>query len=70
VQAALAVSGESLNDFVARAAVTEAEAALADRRVFVLEDAAWNELEKLLRRPAKRIPELGKLMAQPSALEH
>ncbi len=69
VQAALAGSGESLNDFVARAAVSAAEDALADRRAFVLDEDAWVKLDKLLRKPPRRIPELAKLMNESSVLD-
>lgn len=69
VRAALDRSGESLNDFIARHAVAAAQDELADRRVFILDDAAWTELQLTLGRPARRIAELGKLMGQPSVLE-
>ncbi|TNC47361.1 DUF1778 domain-containing protein [Mumia zhuanghuii] len=39
-----------------------AEDTLADRRVFRLDDAARTEFAAILDRPAKRIPELAKLL--------
>ena len=46
-----------------------AEADLADRRVFVLDDAAWTDLQALLDRPPSPKPELARLLANPSILE-
>lgn len=62
IRDAAAVSGQSLTDFVTAAAVTRAEDALADRRVFRLDDAAWAEFAAILDRPAQRIPELARLL--------
>ena len=69
VRAFLERSGESLNDFIARHAVAAAEEALADRRVFLVDDLAWAELQGVLDRPPRRIPELAKLMGRPSVLD-
>ena len=46
--------------------MTSAEDTLADRRVFRLDDAAWNEFTAILDRPAKRIPDLAKLLNEPA----
>ncbi len=62
-------SGESLNDYVVRNCVTAAENDLADRRVFVVDDAAWNQLQALLDAPPVHRPEVAKLLADPSVLE-
>ncbi|MBN7554211.1 type II toxin-antitoxin system TacA family antitoxin [Mycobacteroides abscessus] len=69
VRRVLDVTGESLNDYVVRHAVQAAEADLADRRVFVLDDAAWIDLQALLDRPPSPKPELARLLANPSILE-
>ncbi|MDQ3307415.1 MAG: DUF1778 domain-containing protein [Actinomycetota bacterium] len=37
-------------------------AALADRRVFRLDDTAWAEFSAILDRPAQRVPELAMLL--------
>jgi len=66
IRDAAAVTGQSLTEFVTAAAVTRAEDTLADRRVFRLGDAAWTEFAALLDRPAKRIPELAKLLNEPA----
>jgi uncharacterized protein (DUF1778 family) len=64
IRDAAAVSGQSLTDFVTAAAVTRAEDTLADRPVFRLDDAAWTEFSAILDRPARRIPELAKLLSE------
>lgn len=65
----LETTGESLNEYVVRHAVEAAEADLADRRVFTLDDAAWSEFEALLRRPPTNKPRLLKLLSNPSVLD-
>lgn len=62
IRDAAAATGQSLTDFVTMAAVTRAEETLADRRAFRLDDAAWAEFSAILDRPARRIPELAKLL--------
>lgn len=47
-------------------ALTRALDTLADRRVLRLDDAAWTEFAAILDRPAKRIPELVKLLNEPA----
>jgi len=64
IRDAAASSGQSLTDFVTAAAVTRAEDTLADRRVFRLDDAAWAEFSAILDRPARRIPDLAKLLSE------
>jgi uncharacterized protein (DUF1778 family) len=61
--------GETVSDYVLRHAVEAAEADLADRRVFVVDDAAWNELQAALNRPPKPARALRKLLSKPSVLE-
>jgi uncharacterized protein (DUF1778 family) len=61
--------GESANDYVLRHAVEAAEMDLADRRVFVLDDGAWTELQKLLSDPPAIPPAMIKLLTNPSVLE-
>ena len=69
VRKVLDESGESLNDFVVRHAVQAARDDLADHRVFVVEDDAWNELQQLLARPPEAKPAVTKMLANPSVLE-
>ena len=61
--------GESANDFVVRHAVEAAEMELADRRVFVVDDEAWDELQELLSQPPSLPPAIVKLLSNPSVLE-
>jgi uncharacterized protein (DUF1778 family) len=62
--------GESTNDYVLRHAVEAAELDLADRRVFVLDDAAWNDLQGLLSAtPSQFPPAMARLLSQQSVLE-
>ncbi len=69
VRRVLDATGESLNEYVVRHAVEAAHDDLTDRRVFVLDDAAWGELQHLLDRPPALKPELAKLLSNPSVLE-
>ncbi len=69
VRRVLESTGESLSEYVVRHAVEAAEADLADRRVFTLDDDAWDELQALLDRPPTSKPELAKLLSTPSVLE-
>lgn len=62
-------SGESLNDYVVRNCVAAAANDLADRRAFVVDDAAWAQLQALLDAPPVYRPEVAKLLANPSVLE-
>lgn len=62
-------TGESLNDYVVRNCVSAAENDLADRRVFVVDDAAWTQLQALLDAPPVYRPEVAKLLTNPSVLE-
>jgi len=66
IRDAASATGQSLTEFVTTAAVARAEDTLADRRVFRLDDAAWSEFNAILDRPAQRLPELAKLLAEPA----
>jgi len=62
--------GESANEYVLRHAFAAAEADLADRRVFVVDDAAWSELQDLVSSPPLELPAaMAKLLSNPSVLE-
>jgi uncharacterized protein (DUF1778 family) len=62
--------GESTSDYVLRHAVEAAELDLADRRVFALDDTAWDELQSLLSAiPAQLPPAMSRLLSQQSVLE-
>lgn len=61
--------GESANDFVVHHAVEAAQMELANRRVFVADDLAWDELQELLSQPPTLPASMVKLLSNPSALE-
>lgn len=61
--------GESTSDYVLRHAVQAAEIELADRRVFVVDDAAWAQLQALLAGPVALPPTMVKLLSNPTVLE-
>lgn len=69
VRSVLDGTGESLNEYVVRHAVQAAHDDLADRRVFAIDEAAWDELQQLFDRPPVFKPDLAKLLARPSVLE-
>jgi uncharacterized protein (DUF1778 family) len=69
VRRAAEARGESANDFVLRHAVEAAEMELADRRVFVVDDAAWTQLQALLSAPPVLPEAMAKLLSNPSVLE-
>lgn len=69
VRRVLDTTGESLNEYVVRHAVEAAHGDLADRRVFALDDAAWDKLQSLLDHPPAVAPALAELLARPSVLE-
>lgn len=69
VRRVLEATGESLNEYVVRHAIEAAHSDLADRRVFMVDDAAWTELQAVLDRPTVSKPELSKLLANQSVLE-
>ncbi|MGH9069650.1 MAG: DUF1778 domain-containing protein [Acidimicrobiales bacterium] len=70
LRSAASARGESTSEYVLRHAVEAAETDLADRRVFVLDEAAWTELQALLAAPPTEFPQLmAKLLSNPSVLE-
>lgn len=63
---AAAATDRTLTDFVLDSAVIEAERVLADRRWFLISDEHWDEFQRLLERPARDLPKLHALLANPS----
>jgi uncharacterized protein (DUF1778 family) len=61
--------GESTRDYVLRHTVTAAEGDLADRRVFVVDDASRAVLQALLEEPPQRAAPIAELLAHESVLE-
>lgn len=69
LRSAAEARGESTSDYVLRHAVEAAEMDLADRRVFVVDDAAWTELQALVSAPPELPLPMAKLLSNPSVLE-
>ena len=69
VRLAAEQTDQPLTDFVVQAARAVAEDTLADRRVFRLDQSAWDEFIELLDRPARPIPELARLLSAPSVFD-
>jgi uncharacterized protein (DUF1778 family) len=69
IDRAAAFSGVSLSAFILASASERAERTLADQREFEVSGRQWNAFVEALDRPAQRIPELARLMREPSILE-
>ncbi len=55
-----------LTEFMIKASQAAAENALAERNRFVLSPEKWREFNAALDAPAREIPELRKLLTEPS----
>jgi uncharacterized protein (DUF1778 family) len=66
VRLAAEQSDQPLTDFVVRAARSVAEDTLADRRVFRVGEPEWDQFVEILDRPARPVPELGRLLSSES----
>jgi uncharacterized protein (DUF1778 family) len=70
IRRAAEVAGTDLTNFTVTATLAHARDVLADRRLFVLDDAAWTEFLAVLDRPAVvHKPRLKKLFAEPSPFD-
>jgi uncharacterized protein (DUF1778 family) len=69
IRHAAEVEGKSITDFTVEAAVEHARDVLADRRLFLLDDAAWTEFNTVLDRPVVHKPRLQKLFAEDSVFK-
>ncbi len=69
IRYAAEVEGTDLTNFAVCAALAHAHDVLADRRLFLLDDAAWTEFNALLDRPAQHNPALEKLFTRPSVFD-
>lgn len=67
--AASKAEGTTVSEFVLKHATRAAENLLADRRVFMLSDEAWESFNAALDRPDCEVAGLQELMAARSALE-
>ena len=69
VRSAAGALGESASDYVLRHAVAAAEIDLADRRVFVVDDEAFEALQRIASSTAPLPERLQRLLDTPSVLE-
>ena len=65
LQAAAAVSRRSVSQFVLESALARADEALADRRIFNLNDAQWKAFLAALDAPPRPLPRLERLLKEP-----
>ncbi len=69
LQRAATIARKNVSEFLLEAGLIAAAETLADRRLFVLDDARWAAFDAALDRPVRRKPRLAKLLAKSSALE-
>jgi len=69
LRAAADAHGETASEYVLRNAVEAAQTDLADRRVFVVDEPAWNELQAALSAPVSVPLPMLQLLSNPSVLE-
>jgi uncharacterized protein (DUF1778 family) len=65
LQVAAATTHRSVSEFVLESALTRANEALADRRVFTLNAAQWKAFTEALDAPPRALPRLQRLMLEP-----
>jgi uncharacterized protein (DUF1778 family) len=69
LEAASHAAGDTISGFVLRAATEAAAGILADRRMFVLDEHAWQVFDQALSRPAAEVPGLRELLSAPTVLD-
>jgi uncharacterized protein (DUF1778 family) len=69
LEAASRAAGDTVSGFVLRAATEAAADVVADRRVFVLDEQAWQMFDEALSRPAAEVPGLRELLSAPTVLD-
>lgn len=69
LQRAAAMTHKNVSEFLLDAGMAAATEALADRRLFNLDDAQWRAFQGALDRPVAHKPRLAKLLSEPSAIE-
>ena len=63
IRHAAEVEGKTVTEFTVEATVEHARDVLADRRLFLLDEAAWGEFQERLDQPAVHKPRLERLLA-------
>jgi uncharacterized protein (DUF1778 family) len=69
LEAASSASGSTVSAFVLRTATEAAADILADRRVFIVDEAGWQAFDHALERPAAEVAGLHELLAAPTVLD-
>lgn len=69
LQRAAAIAHKNVSEFLLDAGIAAATDALADRRIFALDDAQWRAFQKALDRPVRSKPRLAKLLSEPGVLK-
>ena len=69
LQEAAKATHKSVSEFVLEAGITAANQALADRRLFQLDEARWQAFQEALDRPVRRQPRLEALLNEPGVLD-
>lgn len=69
LQQAAATSHKSVSEFLLENGLQAAQATLADRRLFVLDDDQWEEFQTTLDRPVQDKPQLKKLLNEPGIFD-
>jgi uncharacterized protein (DUF1778 family) len=67
LQQAAAISGKTVSEFLLDSSLTAAQEALADRRIFHLDDAQWAAFQDALSTPPADNPGLRNLLARKPA---
>jgi len=65
LRAAAAASRRSVSEFVLESALARADEALADRRIFTLNDVQWKAFLAALDAPPRPLPRLERLLKEP-----
>lgn len=65
LQAAAALVQRTMSDFVMDSALSRADEALADRRVFALDVVDWKAFQKALDSPTRPMPQMKALLTEP-----
>lgn len=69
LQRAATSSHKSVTEFLLEAGIAAAEAAMIDRRIFLLDDVQWQAFQDALDRPVMNKPRLARLLSEKSILE-
>lgn len=70
IQAAAQAQGKTVSEFLLNSGLASAAETLADRRLFILDDAQWVAFEAALDAPPRARPRLAHLMKAPIGNRH